>query len=162
MLIESSQDIFLATEHTLLVPSNAAGVMGAGLAKQFKQRYYGSLFLEYRKLFPYQAHYSELLEKRARHLVALPLPDGHQGLIFCTKTHWRRPSDIALIEDNLSMLYERWHAMDIRSIAMPPVGCGLGGLDYIKDVRPLLVRYFENTDYTVHVVGIPQAVIQML
>lgn len=54
---------------------------------------------------------------------------------FPTKRHWRGKSRLADIESGLRALVDEVRRLGIRSIAIPPLGCGLGGLDW-TDVRP--------------------------
>ncbi len=62
---------------------------------------------------------------------------------FPTKRHWRQPSRIADIESGLQSLVEAVERYEIKSIAMPALGCGLGGLHY-AEVKPLIERAFVN------------------
>ena len=56
---------------------------------------------------------------------------------FPTKKHWRQPSKLEYIRDGLDDLVRQIRALEIRSIAVPPLGCGHGGLSW-DDVRPLI------------------------
>lgn len=56
---------------------------------------------------------------------------------FATKQHWRHPSKLAWIKDGLAALRHELEARGIRSIAIPPLGAGNGGLQW-ADVRPLI------------------------
>jgi len=66
-------------------------------------------------------------------------------LLFPTKNHWREKSPIEGIERGLQWLVENYKKLDISSIALPALGCGLGGLDW-KDVGPLMCRYLSQTN----------------
>lgn len=57
---------------------------------------------------------------------------------FPTKRHWREPSRIENIGSGLQALVQVIQEHAIRSIAIPPLGCGLGGLDW-QAVKPLIV-----------------------
>lgn len=61
---------------------------------------------------------------------------------FPTKKHCRQPSRLECIDDGLRDLIARVRQLGIASIAVPPLGCGLGGLDW-AEVRPLIERAFE-------------------
>lgn len=58
---------------------------------------------------------------------------------FPTKRHWRQNSRIEDIESGLEALVQEIRARNVRSIAIPPLGCGNGGLDW-SDVRPWIER----------------------
>lgn len=162
MIRETSNDIFQSKQRTLLVPCNAAGAMGSGLARAFKDRYYKPVFSTYRCYFPLIVNPVDMPtdDKRANTLVRVGLPKRQQALLFCTKHHWSESSDITLLERNLAKLVRDWHELEIESLAMPPIGCGLGGLDYKRDVRPMLLSYLSDERYNVEVVGLSKADLQ--
>lgn len=143
-------DLLTQTDHVQLCPINAVGTMGRGLARTMAVRYPG-LEAVYRELYhPYQNPLS--LEDRARVLTVVESPDHPSVLLFCTKYHWRDPSPMLLVEDNLRQLAERWEALGIARLAMPVVGTGLGQLPvvavvdrithYLGESHPLPVRLY--------------------
>lgn len=162
MIRETHGDIFKSGKKTLVVPCNSAGAMGSGLAKVFRQRFYPGLFNVYRRYFPLIVDPIDMPkdDQRAEVLVCVELPAGKQALLFCTKHHWSGPSDITLIERNLASLARDWDALRIQSLAIPPIGCGLGGLDYRRDVRPLLLHYLSDERFDVEIVGLSNTDLQ--
>ena len=117
----------------ITIPVNCVGVMGAGLAKQFKSRHHDS-FLRYK-------------EKCDRGVIKpgyLYIDDTGGFLFFPTKRHWKsysRFTDIMKgIESLQYLLEDDVFKHRYQSIAMPKVGCGLGGLEW-SDVRPLFNRF---------------------
>jgi len=64
-------------------------------------------------------------------------------LLFPTKTHWKEGSDAKGIETGLEWLLENYKAEGIQSIAVPALGCGLGGLAW-KDMGPLMCKYLAK------------------
>ena len=68
---------------------------------------------------------------------------------FPTKQHWHNPSEIGFIETGLVDLVNVVGEMSIGSIAIPPLGCGLGGLSW-SDVRPMILEAFEDVSVHVH------------
>lgn len=73
-------------------------------------------------------------------VVETQAPTGPRYIInFPTKKHWRDPSHLEYVTAGLSPLVDEVRARGIRSIAVPPLGCGLGGLAW-SDVEPLIER----------------------
>ncbi|MGQ9926100.1 MAG: macro domain-containing protein [Chloroflexaceae bacterium] len=68
-------------------------------------------------------------------------------MLFPTKRHWKERSDPAGIEKGLQWLVEHYKTEGIQSIALPALGCGLGGLDW-KEIGPLMYRYLTKMDIT--------------
>lgn len=117
---------------------NCVGVMGKGIALQFKQKWpenfnaYAAAcernIVRPGKMFIYDL--GELA--RPRFIVNFP-----------TKTHWRGDSKIEYIEKGLNDLVLQVERLGIESIALPPLGCGNGGLDW-PTVRKLVLKAFEE------------------
>lgn len=111
---------------------NCVGVMGKGLARQFRMRY-PYMFLAYKdacaadRIKIGQIH--EYYDRATGKLI----------INFPTKVHWRDKSDLNHIAAGLITLARYIEASRIKSIAIPPLGCGLGGLDW-NVVEPL-IRY---------------------
>ena len=124
-------DIFDGTADILVNPVNTQGKMGAGLAKQFRTRY-PEIDAPYRH------------DCRSGDLVigtigAYPTHDGKTVICLPTKIHWQNPSRLSYIQSGLTAL-ARWTELQDcrdRTIAIPPLGCGLGGLDW-AEVGPLI------------------------
>jgi O-acetyl-ADP-ribose deacetylase (regulator of RNase III) len=119
-------DLLAADAEALVNAVNTAGVMGKGLALQFK-RAYPRMFEEYRRA-------CQAGEVR---LGTMHLFDTGTRLIvnFLTKGHWRAKSRLADVELGLEDLVRVLDEHEVKSVAVPPLGCGLGGLDW-EDVRP--------------------------
>jgi hypothetical protein len=107
--------------------------MGAGLAKQFKLRI-PSLDARYRS-----ACRSKILEI-GKPFVLYMNGDAPNIILFPTKDHWRHPSKLSWIDTGLAYLSERIVNDSKMSIATPPLGCGLGGLDW-NEVHPLIEQH---------------------
>lgn len=114
-------NIFQADAQALVNPVNCVGVMGAGLAKAFRDR------------FPENYHaYRDACASSALR-IGQPFCFLEQGLLiinFPTKRHWKNESRLADIDMGLGALVRIIHAAQIQSIALPALGCGLGGLDW--------------------------------
>ena len=116
---------------------NCVGVMGKGIALQFKRRWLTN-FTEY-------AAACKVGEIRPGRMFIHALDDlvpPHYIVNFPTKDHWRDASKIQCIEAGLVDLVAQVRRLRIRSIAIPPLGCGNGGLDW-TDVRPLILAAFD-------------------
>ena len=135
-------DLFTSKAQTLVNTVNCVGVMGKGVALEFKRRW-PTMFDDY-------------VERCRRGAVKPGEPylfedaSGSRILNFPTKDHWRSPSRLADIERGLDRLAEHHAAWGITSIAMPPLGCGNGGLSW-SDVGPLIQRKLAGLPFDVEV-----------
>jgi O-acetyl-ADP-ribose deacetylase (regulator of RNase III) len=117
---------------------NCVGVMGRGLALQFKQAFPAN----------FKAYETAC---RARAVVPGGMFTFDNGALikpryiinFPTKRHWRDGSRIEDIQSGLKALIDNVHRLGIRSIALPPLGCGLGGLNW-RDVQPMIENSFSE------------------
>lgn len=143
-------DIFKSKAQTLVNTVNCVGVMGKGLA------------LEFRKRFPDM--YKDYLERCKRGEVQLGKPYLYKRviapwiLLFPTKQHWRSVSKLADIEEGLKYLEKHYKEWGITSLAVPPLGCGLGELNW-DIVGPTLYRYLSRLEISVELYapyGTPQ------
>ncbi|QSQ20566.1 macro domain-containing protein [Pyxidicoccus parkwayensis] len=128
-------DLLAANVEALVNPVNTVGVMGKGLALQFKNAF-PEVFTAYARA----CESGELIPGRM-HIVqraASPAFIIH----FPTKQHWRQPSKLEYIRDGLEDLVARIRELGMRSIAIPALGCGNGGLAW-AEVKPLIVQAFE-------------------
>ncbi|MHA7884210.1 type II toxin-antitoxin system antitoxin DNA ADP-ribosyl glycohydrolase DarG [Nitratireductor rhodophyticola] len=136
-------DMFAEPVEALVNTVNCVGVMGKGVALEFKNRWpanfraYKSL-CDTKGLKPGQMFVFDTKE--------LFTSEGPRYLInFPTKAHWRSKSKMEYIEDGLDALVEAIREHGITSIAIPPLGCGNGGLDW-ADVRPLIEAKLSSLD----------------
>ena len=131
-MIETTHgNLLQAPVEALVNTVNTAGVMGKGIALQFRQAY--------PQMFRAYEHACKAGEVRLgkMHVVDLGgLLGGPRWVInFPTKGHWRSRSRLADIDTGLQDLAATMRRLNIRSIAVPPLGCGLGGLEW-SEVRP--------------------------
>jgi len=131
-----SGNILDANTEALVNTVNTVGIMGKGIALQFK------------KAFPenYEAYKKACAENRVKvgeMFVYEPhLACGPRFIInFPTKRHWKGKSRIEDIDSGLQALVKEVTSREIGSIAIPPLGCGLGGLDW-KEVKPKIEAAF--------------------
>jgi O-acetyl-ADP-ribose deacetylase (regulator of RNase III) len=117
---------------------NTVGVMGKGIALQFK-RAYPDMFKAYEA-----AVKAGEVRLGQVHVWRTESMTGPRFVInFPTKGHWRARSHLADIEMGLKDLVRVVQELGIASIAVPPLGCGNGGLDW-SDVEPRIVAAFET------------------
>lgn len=117
---------------------NTVGVMGKGVALQFKRRWPEN-FRAYERAC--KAHEVRVGKMFIFDTGGLLLPK--YIINFPTKEHWRGNSRIEFIESGLDDLVQQIRRLKIRSIALPPLGCGNGGLEWTQ-VQPLIASAFAN------------------
>jgi O-acetyl-ADP-ribose deacetylase (regulator of RNase III) len=129
-------DLLKADAEALVNTVNCVGFMGRGIAAQFK-RAYPENFIAYQTAC--KRH--EVLPGRML-IVETGLKVNPRWVInFPTKRHWRSSSQVEDIESGLAALIADLRRLGIKSIAVPPLGCGLGGLDW-SYVRPRIEQAF--------------------
>ena len=138
-MIEYKQgDLFACGAEAIVNTVNCVGVMGRGIALQFKKQYPEN-FKQYEaackrgevapgKMFVYE----ENILTNPRYIINFP-----------TKRHWREASRIEDIKTGLADLIKTIQEYSIKSIAVPPLGCGLGGLDW-SEVKLLIESAFAQ------------------
>jgi O-acetyl-ADP-ribose deacetylase (regulator of RNase III) len=117
---------------------NCVGVMGKGIALQFKNKW-----PENNRAYEIACKLKEVRPGRMFVFDSGGLVKPNYIINFPTKDHWRGKSRIEYIRDGLVDLVEQVKRLGIRSIAIPPLGCGNGGLDW-EEVRPLIERAFDD------------------
>lgn len=138
-MIELRKGNLLEAEAEALVNTvNTAGIMGKGIALQFRKRF-PAMHEAYRKacaageVQPGRMHVYERREMFGpRYLINFP-----------TKRHWKERARIEDIEGGLKSLAEEIQSRGIQSIAIPALGCGLGGLSW-ADVFPRIRKALER------------------
>lgn len=133
-------DLFESGAQTLVNTVNCVGVMGKGVALQFKKRF-PAMFEDYR------ARCASGGVQLGRPYI-WRAPDGRQVLNFPTKDHWRGVSQLSAIVDGLRYLSERVDEWHIESLAVPPLGCGHGQLEW-SVVGPTLYRHLAGLEIPV-------------
>ncbi len=153
-------DLFFSQMQTLTISVNTVGVMGKGLASRAKYQ------------FPdMYVHYEDLCKKKILKMgkpsvykreafidtqladdpFSFPNPNSNKWfLLFPTKQHWRHKSPRDGIEQGLQWLRNSYQQEGIQSLAVPALGCGLGGLDW-QDIGPLMCRYLAQIDIPVRI-----------
>ena len=138
-MIEDGRGHLLQADVEALVNTvNTVGHMGKGIALQFKQAYPEN--------FAVYAQAVRRGEVRPGSMLVVPtgfVTNPHYIINFPTKRHWRGRSRVEDIEAGLSALVAEIERLGLKSIAIPPLGCGNGGLEW-ADVKPRIVRALEK------------------
>ncbi|RWF24030.1 MAG: Appr-1-p processing protein [Mesorhizobium sp.] len=120
-------DMFEERAEAIVNTVNCVGVMGKGVALEFKRRWPDN-FRAYKRLCDrhqlrpgkvYVHHEGDMLSGGRRFLINFP-----------TKDHWRAKSKLEYIEDGLVDFVAQIEQLRIKTVVMPPLGCGNGGLDW--------------------------------
>lgn len=134
-------DMFSEAVDALVNTVNCVGVMGKGVALEFKKRWPDN-YKEYKKLCSSKdLRPGKVFVFDTKQLFPT---DGPRFLVnFPTKDHWRAKSKLDYVESGLDALVEAIKDYGIKSIAIPPLGCGNGGLEW-SDVKPLIIEKLDN------------------
>ena len=138
MIEHRTGDIFEADVEALVNSVNCVGVMGRGIALQFK-----NAFPENFKAYERACKRDEVQPGRMLVYESGKMTNPRYIINFPTKRHWRARSRIEDIEAGLDALAAEIKTRNIRSIAIPPLGSSLGGLDW-SDVRPRIETALEK------------------
>jgi O-acetyl-ADP-ribose deacetylase (regulator of RNase III) len=138
MIEPANGDILKADAEALVNTVNCVGFMGRGIAAQFKRAYPNNF-----KVYEAACKRHEVQPGRMLIVETGRLTNPRWIVNFPTKRHWRANSLIEDIDAGLIALVADIKRLGIESIAVPPLGCGLGGLDW-RDVRPRIERAFAQ------------------
>lgn len=124
---------------------NTTGVMGKGIALQFKNRFPNNY-----KLYRKACQNKDFSIGQLLITEEAVLPGGHKIIInFPTKVHWRQPSEYGYIDRGLAELANAVKERKIQSIAVPPLGAGNGGLDWAR-VKSMIVKALEGLECEIY------------
>lgn len=148
MINYTTNSLFDSSAQCIVNPVNIVGVMGAGLALEFKKKY-PDMFAIYKKM----------CEKGDLKIGTLGFwkskKDNNIPIIclFPTKRHFREMSSLRIIESGLERFVDVSSKLQLSSAAFPKLGCGLGGLNFEYHVKPLMEKFLHNCglDITIHV-----------
>ncbi len=148
-------DLFFSQMQTLTISVNTKGIMGKGLASRAKYQF-PDVYVIYQDVCrnkilkigkPYLYRREASLDAQ---LAEEPYTLSNSNavkwfLLFPTKEDWRKNSQLSYVQAGMQWLLENYQKEGILSIALPALGCGLGGLAW-KDVGPLMVSYLTQMD----------------
>lgn len=127
-------NIFDSSADAIVNTVNTDGVMGKGIAKEFKDRY-PDMYTKYKeKCVDGSLDIGKIMIYRG---------NNRKIILFPTKKHWRAPSRIEYIEMGLRKIVSDCDKLQVSSIAFPKLGCGNGGLSW-DDVRRLMEKYLSD------------------
>lgn len=135
-------DMFQSKSQTLVNTINCVGIMGKGVAQEFKKRFAG-MFEDYEQ---------RCLRKQVKlgEPYLFNVDKFTKIVLFPTKDHWRAASRISDIDAGLDYFREHYKQWGVTSIAFPPLGCGNGGLEW-EDVGPLMYSKLADLPIDVQV-----------
>lgn len=137
-----NSDIFSADVEAVVNTVNCVGIMGKGIALQFREKY-----PENYKLYKHACDAGKVVIGKM-FVTKTGLLKPNYIINFPTKKHWRGKSELSYIEDGLIDLKNILKEYNIKSIAIPPLGAGNGGLNW-TDVKRLIVDNLSDIDANV-------------
>jgi len=135
-------DLFQSPAKVLVNTVNTVGVMGKGIALDFK-KIYPDMF----------KRYQEICEQGLLDVGKLWIyKTGNKWILnFPTKKHWRQKSKVEYIAAGLQKFVATYDAKGISSISFPMLGCGNGELDWESEVRPIMKHYLHPLPIKVYI-----------
>lgn len=142
MIEYSNTTVFNTDAQTIVNTVNCHGIMGSGVALEFK--------LRYPEMFEDYAHRCERKEveigrprlyRQYKHVWILNFP---------TKRDWKQRSEIPWIQQGLEYFVDNYERAEITSIAFPQLGCGRGGLEWVN-VQPVMEEYLAHLAIPVYI-----------
>lgn len=143
MITYLNTSIFDLPAIALVNPVNTVGVMGKGLALEFRRRWPA--------MYPLYQQRCQMGFEIGTLQVYYDV--GRTIINFPTKKNWRGLSRITYIEAGLQRFVDSIDLHNIESVAFPHIGCGLGGLEWERHVHPLMVRYLDDLKIPVYIHG---------
>lgn len=134
-MIIKSGNIFESEAETLVNAVNCVGIMGKGIALEFKNRY-PKMFTEYQDM----CSKNEMTIGRLHYYRDTT---GISIINFPTKNHWRSKSNLEYVISGLDCFVKNYEKLGIKSIAFPALGCGNGGLSW-ETVEPIMYEKLKD------------------
>lgn len=131
-------DLFAAKTQAIVNTVNCVGVMGKGIALEFKKRWPENFKIYKKKCSQDQIQIGKMFVFDNNNSLFENKSDFKYLINFPTKQHWRSKSKVEYIIEGLEDFILQVQKLDIKSVAIPPLGCGNGGLPW-SIVKPLIV-----------------------
>ncbi len=139
MISYTTGNILDSKAECLVNTVNCDGYMGKGIAYQFKLRFHENN----------RQYVKECKSKRLRPGTVFPFrEDGKVIINFPTKDSWRNPSRESYIDEGMSVFVKSMSQLNVKSVALPPLGCGNGGLEW-SSVKKIIERHIKPLSETV-------------
>jgi O-acetyl-ADP-ribose deacetylase (regulator of RNase III) len=146
MLKFVSGNLLQSNAHALVNTVNTVGVMGKGIALQFKNEFPHNYTVYREACFKHELETGHLLVVKDTSLLM-----GERLVInFPTKTDWRLPSKYTYLAQGLIALADLITTQKLQTIALPALGCGNGSLDWLT-VKKMICRQLESFDAFIEV-----------
>jgi O-acetyl-ADP-ribose deacetylase (regulator of RNase III) len=146
MIRYTTGNIMDSSAEALVNTVNTVGVMGKGIALQFKQAFPHNFNVYKQACVNGQLKTGQILAVKDSDLLL-----GDRLIInFPTKSHWKMPSRYEYVESGLIAPVAYLRDNPVKSLAMPALGCGNGGLDWVK-VRTMIEDHLSGPDISIWV-----------
>lgn len=150
-------NLFESDAQALVNTVNTVGVMGKGIALQFREAFPDNYRIYRKACINKTLHIGKMLVVEESTLM-----NGHKIVInFPTKTHWRLPSEYSYIEQGLQALRNEIEHRNIKSIAIPPLGSHNGGLDWFR-VKQMLINSLADLNCEIYLYEPSDAIVAKL
>lgn len=148
MIIHTTGNILNDNSEALVNPVNCVGVMGRGLALQFKEKWPENFNYYKKACDDNKVAIGKMLVFNTNQLF-----NPKYIINFPTKNHWRYQSQISYIDSGLLNLVCVIKELNINSIAIPQLGCGLGGLNWeiVREMIELTTAELMNVDVKIYI-----------
>ena len=140
--IDATGNMFGYNVGAYVNPVNTVGVMGSGLALVFARKY--------PKMAENYKRACDVGELEIGTVHVWTAPTARRIVNLPTKRHWKDPSTLEYVTSGVNALAEALGRMEVRSVAIPALGCGLGGLEW-DDVYPIIRGTFVHSPVTAYV-----------
>lgn len=146
MIEFTTGNLMTSMDAVLVNTVNTVGVMGKGIALQFKDEFPHNF-----EVYADACRKGELVPGKLLVVKDFSPKYGEKTIVnFPTKVHWRNPSEYEYIEKGLMALRKLLVEEKVESISIPPLGCGNGGLDWVR-VKPMIAEALKNLETCIHV-----------